>query len=432
MPAAIAGLFTGLGVHQAHVSSAEREAERIQKKINILQETLEQGSQLIDNLQQQGIINKKHNKIVICNPLNTTLNSMTIKDDTKAMEQILRYAPKTFSINGLDKNGQAALHIAVQLDRENSIKFLIRYRADINLRDEKGKSPLLYATLGHKTDTMQLLLKEKADPYITDLKGMTPLHHAANMCAPDLIKVLLTDCPKETIINLTDKMGKTPLLHAIDRGHLATIRLLLELGADPNIQDILGMTAVHYAAQKGNLNLLQELLKCNANINAKNKKDQTPLMLALLSKKEPVVRYILSLKIVHNQSKNPEIEYTAHHVSALHMCMDMKDKSTREKTTDTLLSALTDRSLGDTSNNASSSKSAQCSSISGECGICFEEFDENRWPSIFSCCSKMVCLTCEKQITAKKMDCPWCKRKNKLYTLLHTQKKSSEKMLAIK
>lgn len=57
---------------------------------------------------------------------------------------------------------------------------------------------------------------------------------AANQCIAILRRLLgLADCRQ--LINARDFTGMTPLHHAVSRGSLDTVQLLLERGADPNL-----------------------------------------------------------------------------------------------------------------------------------------------------------------------------------------------------
>lgn len=54
--------------------------------------------------------------------------------------------------------------------------------------------------------------------------------------------------------------GQTALMLAVSHGRLDTVRLLLEAGADVNIQDEDGSTALMCAAEHGHLDIIKLLL----------------------------------------------------------------------------------------------------------------------------------------------------------------------------
>ncbi|CAL1265275.1 unnamed protein product, partial [Larinioides sclopetarius] len=75
---------------------------------------------------------------------------------------------------------------------------------------------------------------------------------------------------------------QTPLMNATSRGCVQMVRLLLEAGADPNLQDSDGSTALMYAAVHGHeacVGFLLEHPKCNTRI--KDYDQQTACSVAL-------------------------------------------------------------------------------------------------------------------------------------------------------
>ncbi|XP_038385887.1 ankyrin repeat domain-containing protein 7-like [Canis lupus familiaris] len=73
----------------------------------------------------------------------------------------------------------------------------------------------------------------------------------------------------------------------------ACATILLEHGADPNLKDNKGNTALHYAAFGDNVSIAEKLLLQNADIEAKNKDDLTPLLVAVNENKEQMVKFLV-------------------------------------------------------------------------------------------------------------------------------------------
>ena len=70
--------------------------------------------------------------------------------------------------------------------------------------------------------------------------------------------------------------------------------LLLEHGANPNVMDICGNTALHYAVFFcQNLSLTAKLLSYNAYIEASNKDDLIPLLLAIHERRGQMVEFLV-------------------------------------------------------------------------------------------------------------------------------------------
>lgn len=63
-----------------------------------------------------------------------------------------------------------------------------------------------------------------------------------------LVVMFVTSCMQGACFDLRDEFGKTPLHFAAAAGKTATVRLLLDNGADPNALDREGHTSLHMAA----------------------------------------------------------------------------------------------------------------------------------------------------------------------------------------
>jgi ankyrin repeat protein len=76
-------------------------------------------------------------------------------------------------------------------------------------------------------------------------------------------------------------MNWSPLLAAVKFGQESTTRLLLSLGARPNISNRSGATPLHIAAKYGHNNILNILLETGADLRAFDIKKETPVMAAV-------------------------------------------------------------------------------------------------------------------------------------------------------
>jgi ankyrin repeat protein len=79
-------------------------------------------------------------------------------------------------------------------------------------------------------------------------------------------------------LNARDKRGATPLMHAAAFGNLATLKLLLEAGADVNARNAFNATALHWCAR--NPEKARLLIEHGSDVNVQSKQGATPLMIA--------------------------------------------------------------------------------------------------------------------------------------------------------
>ncbi|MGW0697864.1 ankyrin repeat domain-containing protein [Streptomyces sp. NPDC002867] len=103
-------------------------------------------------------------------------------------------------------------------------------------RDWMGRTLVHYGALHGDVAGLRAALADGADPSLADKAGMTPLHFAAQSQAAPAAEILLA---AGASVDVGDSNGNTALFNAVFnyRGDPATLRLLLDVGADPELQN---------------------------------------------------------------------------------------------------------------------------------------------------------------------------------------------------
>jgi ankyrin repeat protein len=169
--------------------------------------------------------------------------------------------------------------------------------------DSGGLTPLLYAARENCAACVDVLLKNKADIDLPDPDGVSPLLLAIMNANWDLAKRLIQ---AGADVSQWDIFGEAPLITAIDQRNridggrasidvpnttsgLAIVTLLLERGADPNMQlffkpanvrgDVYtrGATPLIRAAVNGDLEVVKQLLEHGADATVATADRQTPI-----------------------------------------------------------------------------------------------------------------------------------------------------------
>lgn len=228
---------------------------------------------------------------------------------------------------GADPNSPGDLRplVAALRNDPDVVHVLLEAGADPDLRARDGDAPLHFAVARPRTDrpvanpdVVRLLLEAGADPNVRarrrDRDGDTPLHDIADYCydATDAgqsaaragVVRLLLDAGADP--NLRNRDGDAPL-HRLTGGHpfsrrsgysnyyrdplednrdvvsrlLQNVaRLLIDAGADPDLQAADGQTPLHQAAGSGGsemLGMLRFLLVAGADPNLQAQDGKTPL-----------------------------------------------------------------------------------------------------------------------------------------------------------
>ena len=132
-------------------------------------------------------------------------------------------------------------------------------------------------------------IKEEAPPPPVDPKVTALISAVRSGAAADVEKLLKAD---PALVNSKDRAGSTPLHHAAGFGSLATMRLLLDKGADVNAKNRRASTPLHWAIRdEAKVRLL---LDRGASVNAKQADGRTPLyQAASLGNGDAILRLLL-------------------------------------------------------------------------------------------------------------------------------------------
>jgi ankyrin repeat protein len=292
------------------------------------------------------------------------------------------------------KGGMTPLLYAARDGRLAAAERLVAAGASLELPDANGISPLLMAALNNKLDVARLLVAKGANVNADDFWGRTPLWAAVEYRNLDMNNVEV-DAPKDNgvdrapilvfikelidagadvnartrelpparrwlyslnDVSWVDFTGQTPFLRAALSGDTATMRLLVQRGADPNLPTLagttplmaaagvnwvvaqtytespqalidavnlclelgadvnatnsMGLTALLGAANRGSNDLIELLVKRGARLDIKDKEGRTPLrwaegvfLAAVGAERKPATIALLERLIAESQKK---------------------------------------------------------------------------------------------------------------------------------
>jgi len=317
------------------------------------------------------------NPNLISNHSQSALNYARDKYDHKLVAVLKQAGAKDEQVYaGLDMD-KSLLKAARTGDVLKMQKFL-KDGADPNNPDKNGVLPLMAVAYQGNMDTLQALIENGAEPNFIPLgltqyalgkshaplsehelmaaasRGDSALHAAVRLGHVDQARYLIEHGAR---IDLTNKLGKSPLLVAAEEGKLEAVKLLLEKGADPNsveadhrrnrlslakhsmgqnsalivaveqghedvakalieaganvnYRGFLGKTALYVEVEHGQLNLAQKLLASKANANIKDMEGMSPLMEAARRGNPRMVADLINHKANVNAIEEAELGYT--------------------------------------------------------------------------------------------------------------------------
>ena len=221
----------------------------------------------------------------------------------KVVEALLKH--DKIDPNQSNKAGSTPLLIAAQKGYDKIVEALLKHKGD-NQTIKDGTNPLIMGLhIGRGTliesvieagyyKVLETLLKHNViDPNLTTKKnGLTFLILAARTGNTETVRVLLDHGAD---LNQSKLDGVTPLLMAVDKGHVSVVEILLKYkDIDPNKAKLNGLTPLLMAVDKGHISVVEALLKHkDIDPNKPNNDGITPLLRAAAKGHVAVVEALL-------------------------------------------------------------------------------------------------------------------------------------------
>ncbi|XP_067396118.1 ankyrin repeat domain-containing protein 27 [Emydura macquarii macquarii] len=156
-----------------------------------------------------------------------------------------------------DDRGYTPLHIAAICGQASLIDLLVSKGAVVSATDYHGSTPLhLACQKGYQNVTL-LLLHYKASTDVQDNNGNTPLHLACTYGHEDCVKALVYYDVHSCRLDTGNEKGDTPLHIAARWGYQGIIEVLLQNGANPDIQNRMKETSLQCALNSKILSLME-------------------------------------------------------------------------------------------------------------------------------------------------------------------------------
>jgi uncharacterized protein len=183
--------------------------------------------------------------------------------DAATVEQLLAAGA---SVHARDANGMTALIAAAWRNHLEVACALIEAGADVNAKDDTVQSAYLIATSEGYLELLEMTLEAGADVCSLDSYRGTGLIRAAERGHVDVVARLLET---DIAVDHVNRLGLTALLEAIMFGdggprHTEVVRLLVAVGADPNLTDGNGVSPLAHANQRGYAEMAAILVEAGA------------------------------------------------------------------------------------------------------------------------------------------------------------------------
>lgn len=203
--------------------------------------------------------------------------------------------------DGTDRWGRGrrtALHVAASRGYEGIVQELLQHGCDPDIVDNENKSPAMRAAERQRWTILELLLNTAViDLNRETAHGETILEFAclSTKCPYVLIERLLQTCP-----DLVNASGR-PLIRATASQREASVKMLLEAGANPHVTNRHGYTALHIVSRLEqdeqplvSIAIAQALLGAGLDVDTPSRNGITPLMSASRAGHGELVTFLLA------------------------------------------------------------------------------------------------------------------------------------------
>ena len=229
--------------------------------------------------------------------------------------------PPPWDIDLVGSDGFTHLINAVNRRETAVVERILARRACIEVRDTEGKTPLLHAVYNDDAEMVVKLAESNAN-LEAPCMGLTALHHAIALSRPQMVSLLLGKGAKieaaSSNINNPGLHGRTSLMYAclktvippyhthehsdslFERRDQIVYALTQRL-SQANLldtQDSAGFTALHLCVKEARDQAVQILLQHGADPNIQCKMGRTPLFWAVASKHIDTAKVILASAVI--------------------------------------------------------------------------------------------------------------------------------------
>ena len=182
------------------------------------------------------------------------------------------------------------MHNACSCSNRQMIKFLMKYKVDVNIKGREGVTPLITAATDADVETCKILIDYGAEVNAKDKKKYTALWAAVDKMDEDMVTLLLEHKADPNII---PNELISPLHLAASHNCYNIVKKLIDAGANVNSQDNAGRTPLYCAAGNNFYDICKLLIGSQADVNLRDYKSMTPYEYAMQHNARKVAKLLL-------------------------------------------------------------------------------------------------------------------------------------------
>ena len=192
------------------------------------------------------------------------LHEAAAKGDVAEIERLIKDGERP---NIQDSRSRTPLHVAAYMKQPAAARALMRLGANPNALEIDRYDIVTIAAVANDLEMLKVALEGGASARnVTSRYDGTALIAAAHLGHAEVVKMLIT---AKAPLNHVNNLGWTALMESIVLGngganHTATLRALVEAGADVNLADRQGATPLQHARRRGYVEMARILENAGA------------------------------------------------------------------------------------------------------------------------------------------------------------------------
>ncbi|CAH8635183.1 unnamed protein product [Schistosoma rodhaini] len=244
--------------------------------------------------------------------------------------------------NRVTKQGFTILHFICESNALSILKYLHRksQTLEYDTSDNNGMTPFLIAASKGNELLMEILVRRNCNINATDTYGRNALHFVSKNGHIDALYYLLSVELLKSKINELDNSGCSPIHLACENNQQHCVRLLLEAGANPDIETKTRDCPLIECSRRGFHKCIDLLIENKASREKTSKVGDTALHVAALCDLSDTIYFLFSRKFdlcAVNEDKQTPLHLAVSQnrleaVEALLFCgasLDLKDKDSQ-------------------------------------------------------------------------------------------------------
>lgn len=154
--------------------------------------------------------------------------------------------------------GWTALHLAAHYRKPDAVVTLLQLGANPDFQDKQFMyTPLIFAAFSQCSQTTLALIQSGANCLVKDDRNMTVLHICSEYGLAPVVRVLVGSNTGISVDDRSAPSSRSPLHYAVVGRHLEVVEILIDAGADVNLQTSMLETPLLLAVTNGDYNILR-------------------------------------------------------------------------------------------------------------------------------------------------------------------------------